>query len=608
MGILVSSQSLAKSYRSRPVFEDLSLGIEEGDRIGLIGPNGSGKSTLLKIFAGLADADQGELVTKKQLRVAYVAQEEVYEAGKTVEDVVREAICGFSFEDYERDAAIDSSLKLFGFRDKGVEAVSLSGGWRKKLALACGFASKPELLLLDEPTNHLDLASILWLGEQLTAAKFSYVVVSHDRAFLQDVCNRVIELNPRYPQGFLSVSGDYQQFLILKEEKLAEQKNLEKSLASQVRRELAWLSRGARARSTKSRSRIEGADQLVEELNTTRARNLEKSSIDAGFQATGRRTRELIVMEDVSRSFDEKVLFKGLDCCITPGTRLGLVGQNGSGKTSLLKVLIGELEPSGGKIKRADQLKVVWFEQDRGSLDKEKTLKDCFNHDGDYVVYCGRKVHITSWARKFSFDTGQLDLPMSYLSGGEQSRILIANLMLKEADLLILDEPTNDLDIQTLEVLEDCISEFPGAVILVSHDRMMLDTVSEEILALSGEGDFAYCADYNQCQEVLDLWALRSKKAKSAARKEKGRREKKTRDKQGLTSPEKRALKELPGLIEKKEEELADLRTRMVSPEIASDFVKLEGLTQEEGALKGELDELYERWQNLEEKALSAQG
>lgn len=605
MGILVSSQSLSKSYSSRPVFADLSLGIEEGDRIGLIGPNGSGKSTLLKVLAGLEETDQGEVISKKQLRVAYVPQEEEFEAGQSVRDVVQAAVEKVAFEEHEREASIDSTLKQFGFKDRDARARDLSGGWRKRLSLACGFAAKPELLFLDEPTNHLDLASILWLEGELLNSRFSYVVISHDRAFLQDISNRVIELNPRYPQGFLSVSGDYQQFLTLKEEKLAEQKNLEKSLASQVRRELAWLSRGARARATKSRSRIEEADQLVEELNATRARNLERTSIDAGFQATGRRTKELISMESGSKSFGEKTLFDGLDCLITPGTRLGLVGQNGSGKTTLLRVLVGDLEPDSGKIKRADELKVVWFEQDRASLDKDKILRDSFNHDGDYVEYCGRKVHITSWARKFSFENSQLDLPISYLSGGEQSRILIANLMLEEADLLILDEPTNDLDIQTLEVLEDCISEFPGAVILVSHDRMMLDTVSEEILAINGEGSFAYCADYNQCQDVLDLWAARSKKASKSA-KEQNRKEKKSREKQGLTSPEKRALKELPALIEEKEEEIASLRSKMSDPEIASNFVKLEELMKNESGLKEELESMYERWQMLEEKALSS--
>ena len=609
MAILTNCQSLSKSYSSRPVFTDLTFGVEEGDRIGLIGPNGSGKSSLLKIIAGLIepDGDGGEVVSRRNLRTAYAPQEDRFDPEKTVEEIVTEAASAVRFEDHERAASIDSCLKLFKFPDRSQKVGALSGGWRKKLALAAGLSTGPDLLLLDEPTNHLDLESIFWLEEYLQSARFSFILISHDRAFLQNVSNRVIELNPAYPQGYLNVSGDYQTFLTLKEEKLSEQKNLEKSLASKVRRAIPWLSRGARGRSTQSGARIEEAGRVLEGLGFPKQRNRSRTAIDAGFQASSRRTKELIVAESISKSFGERKLLKDFDCLVTPGTRLGLVGRNGSGKTTLLKLLIGELSPDGGKMKRAEDLKVVWFEQDRSSLDLEKTLRDSFNHDGDYVVYGGSKVHVATWARRFAFKDEQLNMPISYLSGGEQSKILIANLMLQVADLLILDEPTNDLDIETLETLEDCISEFPGAVVLVSHDRMMLDTVSDEILVLSGDGDYAYCADFSQCETVLAFYEDRRKRAEKEeklSRQEKGSGgSRKGRERAGLTAPEKRALKDLPLKIEQAEGSLAELQGKMASPEIASNFSKLEALMQEETRMKEELEQLYERWQALEEKA-----
>ncbi len=598
MGILLSCQSISKSYTGRTLFDQLSLGIEEEDKVGLIGPNGSGKSTLVKIFAGITQPDEGEIVRRKDLRVAYVEQEDRFEEGDSVEQVISKAASEVSFEDHLRAASIDSTIKMFSFPDRCAIATTLSGGWKKRLSLACGFVRKPDLLILDEPTNHLDLESVLWLEKQLKAFDKSFIVVTHDRMFLESITNRIIELNRQYPKAFLSVSGPYSEFLVSREEKVAEQMNLEHALASKVRREIAWLQRGARARQTKSSARIEQAGKLIEELAEVKQRNT-SAQIEVNFQASGRKTRELIDAKSINKSFGERVLFSNLELLITNRTRLGLVGRNGSGKTTLLRTIIGEVKPDSGTIKRADDLRIVWFDQNRNQLDQSKTLQESLSADSESVVYQGRSLHVVTWAKKFLFRSEQLKMPLSYLSGGEQSRILIANLMLKPADIIILDEPTNDLDIPSLEVLEESLEEFSGAVVLVTHDRMMLDTISDQILALNGQGGFEYFIGFEQFEKVMSSFYAEDS-SKPLAREKKADTRKKPDA--GLTSPEKRELAALPKKIEETETNLANTQSEMHKPEIASDFAKLEELHLKQETLEKDLEKLYERWELLEAK------
>ncbi|MBX9669672.1 MAG: ABC-F family ATP-binding cassette domain-containing protein [Candidatus Obscuribacterales bacterium] len=598
MAILLSCQSISKSYAGRTLFDELSIGLEEGDKVGLIGPNGSGKSTLVKILADITQPDEGEVVRRKDLRVAYVEQEDQFGEGDTIEDTIAKAALEVPFEEHLRAASIDSTIKMFGFPDRTAVATSLSGGWKKRLSLARGFVKRPDVLILDEPTNHLDLESVLWLEKQLKSFDKSFIVVTHDRLFLESVTNRIIELNKQYPKGFLSVSGPYTQFLISREEKVAEQVNLEHALASKVRREIAWLQRGARARQTKSSARIEQAGKLIEELADVKQRNT-TSQIEVNFQASGRKTRELIDAKSIKKSFGERILFSNLELLITNRTRLGLVGRNGSGKTTLLRTIIGDIKPDSGTIKRADDLRIVWFDQNRKQLDQSKTLQESLSSDGESVVYQGRSLHVVTWAKKFLFRSEQLKMPLSYLSGGEQSRILIANLMLKPADIIILDEPTNDLDIPSLEVLEESLEEFSGAVVLVTHDRMMLDTISDQILALNGQGGFEYFVGFDQFEKVMPSF-YSDDSGKSASREKKVDTRKKPES--GLTGPEKRELNALPKKIEEAEASLASTQAQMNKPEIASNFAKLEELHGLQETLEKDLEKLYERWELLEAK------
>lgn len=598
MGILLSCQSLSKSYTGRILFDDLSFGVEEGDKIGLIGPNGSGKSTLVKILAGLVDPDEGEVTKRKDLRVAYVSQEDVHDEDATIEELITSSANEVAFEDYVRAASIDSTIKLFAFPDRTLKAASLSGGWKKRLSLARGWVKQPDVLVLDEPTNHLDLETVLWLEKLLVGTNKTMILVTHDRTFLESVANRVIELNRQYPKGFLSVSGNYSTFLINKDEKVSEQLNLEAALASKVRREIAWLQRGARARQTKSTHRIAEVGKLVEELEDVKQRNV-ATQIDINFQASGRKTKELVVAKGISKAYEDKKLFTDLELLITNRTRLGLVGRNGSGKTTLLKTIIGEVKPDKGSLKRADSLKIVWFDQNRKQLNQEKTLQESLSADSDSVVYQGRSLHVATWAKKFLFNTEQLKLPISRLSGGEQSRILIANLMLQPADIIILDEPTNDLDIPSLEVLEESLQEFPGAIILVTHDRLMLDVVSDQILALNGAGGCEYFAGYDQFEQVIDGFFADEKKSAPKEKKQDSRVKQQT----GLTSPEKRDLAALPKKIEDTETKLASLQDEMAKPEVISNHVKLADLHKQQEEFEKELERLYERWEMLEAKA-----
>ncbi|HEY9679044.1 MAG TPA: ABC-F family ATP-binding cassette domain-containing protein [Drouetiella sp.] len=600
MAILISCQSIGKSYSSRPLFQNISFGIEDGQKVGLIGPNGAGKSTLMKILSGEIQPDDGEIVSRRNLRVAYVRQSESFDPESTVEDVVKEAAEAVFFEEYERAASVDTTLTQMTFPDRQAKTKSLSGGWKKRLALACALVQKPELLLLDEPTNHLDLEGVLWLESFLKNIDVTFVLISHDRAFLEGVVDRMIELNPTYPEGFLSIKGNYSEFLLGREERINAQLHLQQALASKARREIAWLQRGARARQTKSKERIENAGKLMDDLAEVKQRNSLNAPIEIGFDASGRKTKELVIGKSVAKKFDERTLFANLDLLLTSGSKLGLVGRNGSGKTTLLKLIVGKLQPDSGTIKRADQLQVVWFDQNREQLDDSKTLKEALAADGDTVNYRGRNMHVTTWAKKFLFRTEQLPLPISYLSGGEKARILIANLMLKTADVLILDEPTNDLDIGSLEVLEDSLEDFPGAVILVTHDRMMLDTVSSQILALDGYGEATYFADYEQCEKHLQRYA---KAEKAIAAPERKQAKAGARERSGLTTGEKRELASMSDKIEQAEEKIRLIHVEMEKPQVASNYTKLNELSASAEKAQEELAKLFERWEELEAKA-----
>ncbi len=593
MAVLLSCQSLTKAYGARPLFHDISLGVGENERMGLIGPNGAGKSTLLRIFAGDEKPDSGTVSPRRGLRTAYIAQEDLFPAAATVESVLTDALAGEALDETEREVRIEVALGRVGFtqRDQAVE--TLSGGWKKRLSLARALVREAELLLIDEPTNHLDLEGVLWLEGLLREASFAFILISHDRVFLENVTTRIVELHPQYAEGFLSVNGTYSTFLMQREEYLNAQANRQSALATQVKREIEWLQRGAQARSTKAQGRINQAGQMIDELAELKFRNNQTRTAGIDFSASGRQTRELLVGKDLAKSLGDKTLFQRLNLTLAPGTRLGLIGPNGSGKTTLIKLLTGEMNPDAGTVKRADGLRVLLFDQNRAHLDKSLTLRDALSPNSDTVTYRGNPMHVSGWAKRFLFKTEQLPTPIRTLSGGEQARILIAQLMLQPADVLILDEPTNDLDIPTLEVLEDSLLSFPGALVLVTHDRYLLESVSTDLLALDGLGGARHFAS-------LDQWQAAQTPPPTAAPIAASRPKAPAPAPNRLSTAERRELGQIEGKIEAAEEEVAALERQLEDPAVASDAAKLHEVWDALPVAREKAAALYARWEELE--------
>jgi len=592
MSVLLSAEALAKSFGARPLFTNLSFALHDGDHVGLVGPNGSGKTTLLKILAGAEEPDSGARVVRRGVRVGYVPQDPVFAPGKSVEDVLLEALAEErALEEHEKFARVGLTLGKAGFPDRAAQTDTLSGGWRKRLAIAHELVREPEVLLLDEPTNHLDIEAILWLEALLRDEPKAFVVVSHDRYFLENVTKRMLELNRAYAGGLLEVDGTYSDLLEKRDEVLRNEAAYQETLANLVRREMEWLRRGPKARTTKAKARIQNADRLIDELDESRARSA-TSSATIDFTASQRKTKRLWSARGLAKS----TLFSNLDVLLTPGARLGVLGPNGSGKTTLLRIIVGELAPDAGTIERADGLRVVYFEQNRESLDPNLTLKRALAPEGDSVIHQGRSVHVAGWAKRFLFRSEQLETSVSKLSGGEKARIVLARLMLQPADLLVMDEPTNDLDIPTLDVLEESLLEFPGALVLVTHDRYLLDRVSTRVLALDGRGGAEYFADYEQW--VSDsggkATAIQSGGSAAALRK----REKPKR----LSYIEQRELDQMETNVLGAEERLSEARRQAEDPLIATDAPALQARYAELAAAQAEVDRLYARWAELEAK------
>ena len=609
--ILIDCDRLAKSYGEAPLFESLSLTIHEGDRIGLIGPNGAGKSTLLKILAGVEEADSGECRRRRKLRIGYVPQHPVFDEGDSLREVVLRSFAdsdsGDSEDSFEREQRARVILSRMGFADPEVVAETLSGGWKSRLAMARALVLDPEVLLLDEPTNHLDLEATVWLESWLGSESPAFVVISHDRYFLQNVTTRMIEIDKVYAEGLLSVTGRYADLLEARNAYLSGEASYRKSLANRVRREIAWLRRGPKARTTKSKARIQNAEREIEHLSEARKRSrVESAKIE--FTASDRRTKRLWACKGLTKNYDERAIIRELDLTLTRGTRLGVLGPNGSGKTTLLRMIVGEIEADSGSVQQADDLRVVYFDQSRRQLDPNITLRRALAPEGDTVVYRDNPLHVSAWAKRFLFRVEHFETPIKRLSGGERARIIIARLMLQPADLLVLDEPTNDLDIPTLEVLEESLLDFPGALVLVTHDRHMLDRLSTGILALDGSGGADFFAGYEQWDrrrcEMLAAQRASARREKTAAR----RRESKPnanaapKAKRRLSYLDQREWDGMEEQLLEAEAAVESARERAEDPGIAANPEVLMERSAELASALERVSKLYERWAELEKK------
>ena len=605
---LLIAQNISKRFGATPLFDGISCAVNEGDRIGLIGPNGAGKSTLLAILGGDEQPDSGEVSFRKNVRIGYVHQISDFASVITVRQVIESALERASVPAVEREQRLRETLGRAGFKETDEdgnpgmdrEAASLSGGWRKRLAITEALVTHPDVLLLDEPTNHLDLDGIEWLEGLLREASFALVVVTHDRYFLENVASEVMELNRIYSGGQLRAKGSYSKFLEAREAYVEWQRRAQESLRNRARVEMEWLRRGPKARTTKAKARIDSANALIGELRESEAR---ARSATAGitFDATGRQSKRLIELDDASVAFGEREVLRGVSVLLTNGMKLGLAGANGSGKTTLLRAITGEIAPSRGEIRRAQGLRIVYFSQIR-EIDSSLSLRRALAPDSDSVIYQGRVQHVAGYASRFLFTGEQLNQPIERLSGGERARVLIARLMLEPADVLILDEPTNDLDIPTLEILEESLLEFPGALVLVTHDRYLLDRVTNAVLGLDNRGNAGIFADYMQWEAWRDQQTQEGLAAPEVAPEPAAPEPPEFQTRKKLSYMEQREYDTLERRIDEADTRLRVAEQRIEDPQVAVDPGALTAALSELEAAKAEHHAVYERWVELTEK------
>ena len=609
MSNLLNCQSLSKAFGAQMLFQNVDLVVSSGDRIGLIGPNGSGKSTLLRILCGLEDADQGKVVGQRHVRTGYLAQVDVFAEEKSVTDNLLLSLGGTDLEEVERYNRVQAILSRAEFFEDGQPVRLLSGGRRKRLSICRSLLTRPDVLIMDEPTNHLDIEGILWLEKMLSGmspeSPATFLLVSHDRRFLENCTNRIVELSPIYPQGSFQVDGRYSDFLEERGKYLAQQAQNEERLQNKVRRETEWLRRGPKARATKARYRIDEAYRLQGELAQVRERNRSLSNVRIDFEATQRKTKKLLEATGISKSYQDTPLFSHLDILLSPGSRLGLLGRNGCGKSTLMRLLAAStgdegFRPDSGTIRTADNVKIVHFDQRREDIDPAVTLRRALAPEGDAVIFRGGSVHVVSWAKRFLFKPDQLETPVGQLSGGERARIFIAGLMRRPADILLLDEPTNDLDIASLDVLEESLHDFPGALVLVTHDRFLLDSICDRLIGFDGEGGVEYFADYEQW---LSFMQDRSKRVEPEEKKD-GRQLAQTTKKKSarLSYIDQREYDQMEERILEAEIELERLQQKLESPETVADPGLLHECWQKLQQAQEAVDGLYARWDQLEKK------
>ena len=613
------------------LLDHASFALETNERIGLIGRNGAGKSSLLKILGGLAHADDGNLQVQNGIRIAYVAQEPNLDAGHTVFQAAAEGLAEISrlrdqylegAEGVDLDALqsqieaqdawnweqrVEETLQRLHLDAQAIVG-DLSGGTRKRVALAQALVTKPDVLLLDEPTNHLDLDSIAWLEDLLIDFKGSVVTITHDRAFLDRIATRIVELDRGQLQSY---PGNFAQYLLQKEEQLQQEAVINAKADKLLAQEEVWIRKGVEARRTRSQSRIERLKALRSNREARReALGSVKLDIDSGKDSSyqGKIVAELT---DVSKSFGDKAIVKNFTGTVLRGDKVGLIGPNGAGKTTLLKLILGALEPDSGTIRRGANLQVAYFDQMRHQIDLDATLEDFISPGSEWIEIGSNKKHVKSYLQDFLFSPARAHSPVRSLSGGERNRLLLARLFARPANVLVLDEPTNDLDIDTLELLEDLLQQYDGTVFLVSHDRTFLDNVVTSTIAAEGNGLWreyeGSVQDWlTQSQRTRDM-AERAAKAHAspttAAPSQEERGKEKTPvpgAKRKLSYKEQRELEQLPELISGLEAEQASIRQALQDPAIyANDNARAMQLHARDGEIEEALMHALERWELL---------
>ncbi|MFL9710525.1 ATP-binding cassette domain-containing protein [Methylobacillus sp. Pita1] len=628
----ISLDQASLAYGHYPLLDHADFQLDAGERVGLIGRNGAGKSSLLKVIAGESKLDDGAFWRAPKSRIVYVPQEPSLSPGHTIFEAVAEGLGGLrqalveyhqvSQQMAEPGADIDGLIARMqvlqhdleaqgGWQSQArVEAVlsrlqlepetkiaTLSGGWRKRVALARALVAEPEVLLLDEPTNHLDFAAIEWLENLLLDFKGSLLFITHDRRFLDRLATRIVELDRGRLTDF---HGNYSQYQVKKEELLAVEATHAAKFDKFLAQEEVWIRQGIKAR----RTRNEGRVRRLEALRLERAARRERQGNVKLTLDSGERSGKLVAeLDRISLAYDQKLLIQNFSTRIMRGDRIGLVGPNGAGKSTLLKLILGELEPDSGSIQRGTNLNVAYFDQMREQLDEEATLADTISPGSEFVQIGNERKHVISYLEDFLFPPQRSRSPVKSLSGGERNRLLLARLFARPANVLVLDEPTNDLDIETLELLESLLQEFEGTLFLVSHDRAFLENTVTQIIAFEGDGVLSeFGGGYDDWSRHTQARAAEKTAAKTPA--EKPRQEapaKKPTAK--LSFKENRELESLPAKIEALEAEQTSINTALANPDIYRENAEqARALQQRLNEIGTEIDQAMLRWEELESR------
>lgn len=583
---LISVQNICLRFGGPPLLDSVSFDIEEGECVCLVGRNGEGKSTLLKILSGEMQADSGEIIRKNGLHVARLIQE----IPAHIKGTVREIVLG---ENKERNSFGESILGKTGI-DSEAFYDDLSGGQKRRVLFAKALASEPDLLLLDEPTNHLDIASIQWLEGILSRLSCAVLFISHDRAFVKKLSKRILELD----RGKIkSWNFPYDKFVEYRDAALAEEETSNKLFDKRLAEEEIWIRKGIQARRTRNEGRVRALLKMREERANRRNRT---GSVNMQITEAERSGKLVVRAENVSFCYEGSEIIKDFSVEISRGDRVGIVGENGCGKTTLLKILLGELSPDKGSVRLGTNLQIAYFDQMRTRLREDKSLIENIGDGQEYVVLNGEKRHVLSYLQDFLFTAERARGPISALSGGEKNRLLLACLFSHPSNVLVLDEPTNDLDMETLDLLANLLAEYKGTVITVSHDRAFLDSFATTILGFEGLGNIhETVGGYTEYAEIRKIREKQEGKSDSFV-KEKELEQKKEKVKTKRSYKEEREYEALPEKIENLEQEIALLEQELTKEEIYTDHVKLTKIQREIAEKEKELTEFYERFEELD--------
>lgn len=581
---LLSVRDLTLRFSDPPLLDKVSFDIQENERVCLMGRNGEGKSTLLKILSGEMEANSGEIIRKSGLRTARLIQEIPANLGGTVRDIVIE-------DTAERHTAGEDILGKTGI-DPEASYNSLSGGQKRRVLFAKALAEEPDLLLLDEPTNHLDIPSIQWLEGILARISCAVLFISHDRAFARRLATRILELD----RGRIrSWNFPYDEFVRHRDEALAEEAKANKLFDKRLAEEEVWIRKGIQARRTRNEGRVRALIKMRKERAERRNRT---GNVKMQITEAERSGRIVVRAENISYSYEGKPLIQNFSTEISRGDRIGIVGPNGCGKTTLLKILLGELAPQTGTVRLGTNLQIAYFDQMRTRLREDRTLVENIGDGQEYVVLNGQKQHVLSYLQDFLFTAERARGPISALSGGERNRLLLACLFSHPSNVLVLDEPTNDLDMETLDLLADLLAEYNGTVITVSHDRDFLDNVATEILGFEGIGDIH--ENVGGFSDYAEAKKLRIKEAESSTSPEKKPNEERPREKKKRSYKEEREYQGLPETIEKLEQEIAGLQELLGKEEVYTNPTKLIETQKNLSEKEKLLEAAYERFEILD--------